>query len=67
MAQVTVYPLPCRKPSPRRSAPRTLAISRATEGFSATIAVMRAEVASGGVIGGRTIVASGRADGSRSV
>src|ERR1035441_7126863 len=40
MAQVTTYPLPCRYPLPLVPAPSTRAMSRATEGFSASTATL---------------------------
>src|ERR1035441_1356003 len=40
MAQVTTYPLPCRYPLPLAPAPSTRAMSRATEGFSASTATL---------------------------
>ena len=40
MAQVTTYSSPTRHPSPRPLTPSTRAMSRATEGFSATISFL---------------------------
>ena len=40
MAQVTTYSSPTRQPSPRPFTPSTRAMSRATEGFSATISFL---------------------------
>ena len=40
IAHVTMYPPPCRYPSPFCVAPTTLAMSRATDGFSATTAML---------------------------
>src|SRR3954471_22445659 len=40
MAQVTAYPFPWKHPSPRWPAPSARAMSRATEGFSATTAMV---------------------------
>src|SRR5215216_3330573 len=43
-AHVTVQPSPTRAPLPRRCLPRALAMSRPTEGFSATMSLMRRSI-----------------------